>query len=124
MKGWLRILEAVIASVALLAFLFVFFQVPKSYDHGKNAELTLVAEQTILVLDRDNNFLRKAVQNGEFESIRERTREMLPSGYMFAYKVGGYEEEIPPGVSTVNVNYVLSFGDEFEIVRFYIWTRT
>lgn len=129
-KGWLRILEVVIAAMLFFGFVSLLQGItgvrPDIYE--QTAELGLQAEQALLTLDSipdgGSTFLRQRLKHKEYSSLNSKTREILPEGFRFSYDVGSNHASLPSDATTASRTYLVNLGNgNTEAVCLYIWRR-
>ena len=86
MKGFIRILEAIIASLILLATISFFFSVPSETDWDV-ALLQTDIQDSLIVMDKRN--LQNYIINNDKTSIRNELATLLPSTVDFSVILEG-----------------------------------
>ncbi|MFH0832562.1 MAG: hypothetical protein V1900_02495 [Candidatus Aenigmatarchaeota archaeon] len=87
MKGFIKILEAVIASLILLSSITYFF-VPLTYSKWNNALLQTRAEDSLAVIYK-NGSLEMFIKNGENENLTDLLRSVIPKTDDFSVEING-----------------------------------
>jgi len=130
-RGWLRIVEVVLASALLLTYLgYVMGNIGvERAGLEEMSDAKEVAKNTLFLLDQKSigstTFLRARARDKNFESLRTETDAVIPAGYLFEYKIGDdWGGEIPTKSTIAHQTYFVVLGDGTpEVVRLYVWGR-
>jgi len=87
-KGFIKILEAIIASIILLGSVSYFFSTYIKPSSWSDVMLEIQARDTLITLDKAG-YLRKFIQENNFSGIENYTKQMLPETVNFYFEIDG-----------------------------------
>jgi len=93
MKGFVRILEAVISSFIILASLSYFFSAPAKYDYWGETFSRIQAQDALASLYK-NGSLTEYVQNNDVDGLNNSLTAMLPETMAFSVEIVGIPNPI------------------------------
>ena len=100
MKGFIKIFEAVVASIIIIATL-TFFTKPLSVSDWKTASLQ-IQSQDILASLHKSGILAEAIFKNDTDILNKKIAEMLPNTVDFSLEISGSEKKYKIGSNPEN----------------------
>ncbi|MFH1786872.1 MAG: hypothetical protein ABH829_04465 [archaeon] len=130
MRAWLRIIEVVMAAILLISFLHLA-QSLAFYEPDVNrklADLNVLSQQVLLTLDSTpigESYLQEAVRASDYAMLNEKTAEIVPPTYLFAYSTDAVSAKLPAEPDIGHSSYLVSYLSGGEVktkkVVLYVW---
>lgn len=92
MKGFIRVLEMILASIILLSSLSFFFSTYIKPSRWQEAELQLYGQDILKSLD-EAGLLRRMIEEGNVSGLEETIRKVLPESVGFLIEIEGLPKE-------------------------------
>ena len=134
-KGWLRLIEAIIAVSLLVGYLsFLEILAYRPQDPYLDASFKkAIAQDILFILDNtekgNTTILRDCVLTGNYSDLENKTAEIMPRVYSFSYQInsGNPTRSLPTGKETIAGDYLVFDIENLEPksynVRLFVWYK-
>lgn len=128
-KGFIKTIEAVIAIVFILGFIYMVTPREKTNLEGETPPNVKTAHNFIMSEFLHNETLREYVAKGDKDSVEPFISANIPGGYDYAFEICNSTlscttEELPLKVTYVGSVFVASnITGQPRVVRLYIWPK-